>query len=164
MNAELLTGFGVALFFLSLHAFAEWQNPMSLARLGDLVYRISFFLRKVPELEMALVLLCSFFGSIQLAPFGGANSPVAFFNLGRFGAFLLRAMHAIVLFGGLSLIIWALIYAAWWALPAAMVIAWILVQVTEKLFWVRAVVCSALGPALFAIGIVVLHRFTWFHS
>ncbi len=89
------------------------------------------------------------------------NRPLIFWRLGRAGDFLHQVLQVIILFGGLSLIIWGLISAAWWSMLIAFALTWALIQLSRLSIYLDACLCSVFGPVLCAIGIVSLHFLTW---
>lgn len=104
----------------------------------------------------------SFLGLRGLAEWQGASRPLLFGKLGHFGNLLHLALASAVLFGGISLVIWSLINAAWWSVPVAFVVGWVLVQLTRVSIYVDAFVTSVFGPVISSIVIIVLQCFTWF--
>lgn len=89
------------------------------------------------------------------------NRPLIFWRLGKAGDFLHRLLQLILLFGGLSLVIWSLIYAAWWSMLIAFALAWTLIQLSQLSVYVAASLYNVFGPVLCSIGIVALHLLTW---
>jgi hypothetical protein len=100
-------------------------------------------------------------GMRGLSTWTGSNRPLIFWRLGRTGEFLHRALQTIILFGGLSLVIWSLISIAWWSTLVAFILAWAFIQLSRLSSYMDAFLCSAFVPALCAIAIVTLHFLTW---
>jgi hypothetical protein len=114
-----------------------------------------------PELWAGLTFLFTAFGVRGLSGWTQTNRPIILWKLGRVGNFLHRALFAVIIVGGLSLIVWSVVYAAWWSVVGAFAVAWILVQLSRLSIYAEAIITSVLGPALCSIGIIFLHFVTW---
>ena len=79
------------------------------------------------------------------------------------GSLLLLAMQIVITVGGISLAVWGFIYADWYVVLVAFVTCLILVKSLPFISKVAGLyLASAFGPMVCAIGIIVLHFFTWF--
>ena len=119
-------------------------------------------MRATPELWAGLTFLFIAFGMRGMAGWTRSNRPLILWRLGRAGDFFHRGLTLTILFGGLSLIVWSAINAAWWSVVGGFVVGWILIQLSRLSIYIEAVITSVLGPVLCSIGIISLHFVTWF--
>lgn len=114
-----------------------------------------------PELIVGMSMFFILFGLRGMSGWTRTSRPMIFWKLGRIGDVALAALAIAILLGGLSLIVWGLINAAWWSIPLFFSIAWVAVQLSRASIYTEAFVTSAVGPAIASIGIITLHFFTW---
>jgi len=79
------------------------------------------------------------------------------------GGLLLLVMQIVITVGGISLAVWGIIYADWYIVLIAFVTFLVFVKALPSVSPVAFMyLASAFGPMVCAVGIIILHFFTWF--
>lgn len=126
-----------------------------------------FLVPKVANILTSLGILLALLGAAAMATWDTdfAKRPL-FFDLMKasvLGSLLLLVMQVVITVGGISLAVWGIMYADWFIVLIAFVTSLALVKALPFVSYDALLyLTSAFGPILCAIGIIVLHFFTWF--
>ena len=143
--------------------FMIWVGIVTL--IGAFGYGI-FFVPTVPNILASLGILLTLLGASAMATWDAAthNRPLLFTAMGLFlGEALLLVMQVVITVGGISLAVWGMIYADWYIVLIAFVTFLVFVKALPFISNVVILyLSSAFGPMVCAVGIIILHFFTWF--
>jgi len=119
-----------------------------------------------PNMLASLGILLALLGAAAIATWNEATykRPLLFTAMGLFlGEALLLVLQVVIIVGGVSLAVWGIIYADWYIVVIAFLISLAIVKSLPFLSPVAILyITSAVGPIVCAVGIIVLHFFTWF--
>ena len=125
-----------------------------------------FLVPKVANILTSLGILLALLGAAAMATWDVAtyNRPLLFTAMGLFlGEALLLVMQVVITVGGISLAVWGIIYADWYIVLIAFVTFLVFVKALPSVSPLAIMyLSSAFGPMVCAVGIIILHFFTWF--
>lgn len=113
-----------------------------------------------PELTICAAVWFCGLGVFSAAPmFPAINRPGLF--RGRWGELLFLAINTTVIGSSVSLLLWSFLNVTWYITILVIVGSGSIFSVVYR-FLPPILVCSALAPFVSAVGLLFLHRFTWF--
>jgi len=122
----------------------------------------------VPNILSSLGILLALIGTAAMATWDADHMkrPLLFQSMGAIlGETLLLVMQIVITVGGISLAVWGIIHADWYVVLTSFVISLVFVKMLPFVF--RGAILyltSAIGPIVCAVGIILLHFFTWFSN
>jgi hypothetical protein len=124
------------------------------------------FVPKVANIPTSLGILFALLGAAAMATWdrNPINRPLLFDSMGQIlGGLLLLVMQIVITVGGISLAVWGIIYADWYIVLIAFLTCLAFVKALPFISHnVVLYLSSAFAPMVCAVGIIVLHFFTWF--